>query len=172
MLEPIAPAKNKTDKTVLMVFISLSFPLRPLSLAFVPCDMAAREKIPAKKYCYEEFFAWTQSFKNMDNVLDFCAEEALATLFQPDTVAAAEYFKSYERTLGLEAEKNLCSRCWKALSKISRSMSLHENPSAKHLFQEAEEWLLDKDGEGLFSFENICETLGLHADHIRKGLMI
>ena len=43
----------------------------------------------------------------MDNVLDFCAEEALATLFQPDTVAAAEYFKSYERTPGLEAEKKL-----------------------------------------------------------------
>src|SRR5262249_46871814 len=128
MLEPIAPAKNKTDKTVLMVFISLSFPLRPLSLAFVPCDMAAREKIPAKKILLWEVSASTQSFKNMDNVLDFCAEEALATLFQPDTVAAAEYFKSYERTLGLEAEKNLCSRCWKALSKISRSMSLHENP--------------------------------------------
>src|SRR5215467_13467257 len=49
---------------------------------------------------------------------------------------------------------------------------LARKPRAKHLFQEAEEWLLDKDGEGLFSFENICETLGLHPDHIRKGLMV
>src|SRR5262245_53338294 len=44
-------------------------------------------------------------------------------------------------------------------------------PSGKQLFQEAEEWFLDKSGEGLFSFESICETLGLHPDHIRKGLM-
>ena len=134
--------------------------------------MAAREKIPAKKYCYEEFFASTQSFKNMANVLDFCAEEALATLFQPDTVAAAEYFKSYERTLGLEAEKKLMLAMLESAVEDFQKYVLARKPRAKHLFQEAEEWLLDKDGEGLFSFENICETLGLHADHIRKGLMI
>jgi hypothetical protein len=37
-----------------------------------------------------------QSLKEMDNVLDFCAEEALAALFQPDTVPPAEYLKIYE----------------------------------------------------------------------------
>ena len=42
----------------------------------------------------------------------------------------------------------------------------------KQLFQEAEEWFLDKDGEVLFSFESICETLGLHPDQIRKGLLM
>jgi hypothetical protein len=31
---------------------------------------------------------------------------------------------------------------------------------------------LEKDSEGLFSFESICETLGLYPDHIRKGLMV
>jgi hypothetical protein len=42
------------------------------------------------------------------------------------------------------------------------------NPCGKQLFQEAEEWILDKEGEALYSFKNICETLGLHPDHIRK----
>src|SRR4029450_1612659 len=46
------------------------------------------------------------------------------------------------------------------------------NPRGKQLFQEAEEWFLDKDGEALYSFESVCETLGLHPDHIRKGLMV
>lgn len=49
------------------------------------------------------------------------------------------------------------------------------NPRGKRLFQEAEDWFLDKDGEegeGLFSFENICETLRLHPDPIRKGLIV
>jgi hypothetical protein len=49
---------------------------------------------------------------------------------------------------------------------------LARNPRGKQLFQEAEEWFLDKDSEALYSFENICETLGLHPDPIRKGLMV
>jgi hypothetical protein len=43
--------------------------------------------------------------------------------------------------------------------------------SGKQLFREAEEWFLDKENEAPYSFENICETLGFHPDHIRKGLM-
>src|SRR4030095_5232541 len=49
---------------------------------------------------------------------------------------------------------------------------LARKPRGKQLFQEAEEWFLDKDGEAVYSFESICETLGLHPDHIRKGLMV
>jgi hypothetical protein len=49
---------------------------------------------------------------------------------------------------------------------------LARKPRGKQLFQHAEGWFLEKDGEGLFSFESICETLGLHPDPIRHGLMI
>jgi hypothetical protein len=49
---------------------------------------------------------------------------------------------------------------------------LARNPRGKQLFQEAEEWFLDKETEALYSFENICETLGFHPDYIRKGLMV
>jgi hypothetical protein len=47
---------------------------------------------------------------------------------------------------------------------------LARNPRGKQLFREAEEWFLDKEAEALYSFESICETLGLHPDPIRKGL--
>ena len=43
----------------------------------------------------------------MDMVLDIRAEEALAALFQPDTVASAEYFEIYQRKAGLESEKKV-----------------------------------------------------------------
>jgi hypothetical protein len=46
------------------------------------------------------------------------------------------------------------------------------NAIGKKLFQQAEEWFLQKDSGTRFSFENICETLGLHLDQIRKGLMV
>ena len=37
------------------------------------------------------------------------------------------------------------------------------------LSSEAEEWINSNDN-GIFSFNNVCETLGLHPDIVRKGL--
>lgn len=48
---------------------------------------------------------------------------------------------------------------------------LAETQREKRLFQEAEDWILEKDSEWLFSFENICEVLQLHPDYIRQGLL-
>lgn len=42
----------------------------------------------------------------------------------------------------------------------------------KKLFQEAEDWLLEKNTNWPFSFENICETLQLNPDYIRRGLLV
>jgi hypothetical protein len=42
----------------------------------------------------------------------------------------------------------------------------------KKLFQEAENWILAKNTDWLFSFENICEALQLSPDYIRRGLQV
>jgi hypothetical protein len=42
----------------------------------------------------------------------------------------------------------------------------------KKLFQEAEDWILEKNSDWPFSFENICEALQLNPDYIRRGLMV
>jgi hypothetical protein len=49
---------------------------------------------------------------------------------------------------------------------------LARHTCGKKLFQQAEEWFLEKNNDELFSFVYVCETLGLHPDHIRKGLMV
>ena len=38
-------------------------------------------------------------------------------------------------------------------------------------FDEAEQWILEQEGEWLFSFEQVCSTLGWNPDYVRKGLM-
>jgi hypothetical protein len=48
---------------------------------------------------------------------------------------------------------------------------LSKDEKGMKLFQEAEEWFLEKDSDQLFSFEYICETLGLHPDYLRQGLL-
>lgn len=45
-----------------------------------------------------------------------------------------------------------------------------KDENGRKLFREAEEWFLEKDSDQLFSFEYICETLGLHPDYVRQGL--
>jgi hypothetical protein len=49
---------------------------------------------------------------------------------------------------------------------------LAQRERERRLFREAEEWILERNSDWFFSFENICETLQLHPDYIRQGLMV
>ena len=77
----------------------------------------------------------------------------------------------YKKTLR-EGEERLMLAVLENAVEYFQKYVLARKPKGKQLFQEAEEWFLDKDGETLYSFENICETLGLHPDPIRKGLLV
>jgi len=41
----------------------------------------------------------------------------------------------------------------------------------KALFRDAAEWILEQESEWIFSFENICDTLGINASYLRQGLI-
>ena len=77
----------------------------------------------------------------------------------------------YKKTIR-EGEERLMFAVLENAVEYFQKYVLARKPSGKQLFQEAEEWFLDKENEALYSFENICETLGLHPDPIRKGLMV
>lgn len=77
----------------------------------------------------------------------------------------------YKKTLR-EGEERLMFAVLENAVECFQKYVLARKPSRKQLFQEAEDWFLDKEDEALYSFENICETLGLHPEHIRKGLMV
>lgn len=40
----------------------------------------------------------------------------------------------------------------------------------RRLFIDAERWLMDRDGGGVFAFESVCETLGIEPSCLRAGL--
>jgi hypothetical protein len=42
----------------------------------------------------------------------------------------------------------------------------------RKLFQEAEDWILERNSDWLFSFENSCQALRLNPDYIRRGLLV
>ena len=77
----------------------------------------------------------------------------------------------YKRTIR-DGEERLMFAVLENAVEYFQKYVLARNPGGKQRFQEAEEWFLEKENEALYSFESICETLGLHPDHIRKGLMV
>jgi hypothetical protein len=46
-----------------------------------------------------------------------------------------------------------------------------KDETGRKLFQEAEKWFLDQNSDSICSFSSICETLGLHPDYMRRGLL-
>jgi len=40
----------------------------------------------------------------------------------------------------------------------------------KRVFNEAEEWIMIKDDDWIFSFESVCEMLGFNPEYVRQGL--
>jgi hypothetical protein len=84
-----------------------------------------------------------------------------------DTAAIEKLFKKDIR----EGEEKLMLAVLESAVEYFQKYVLARNPSGKKLFQEAEEWFLEKDIDGLFSFEYICETLQFDPDYIRKGLL-
>ena len=97
-------------------------------------------------------------------------EKAVA-IFQPDILIDAQFQSTYQRRFSLDPERVLM------LAVLQDAVvCFQENLTAtckrkQVMHVEAEEWILDKDKSYLFSFENVCETLGYDAGYMREGLL-
>jgi hypothetical protein len=89
-------------------------------------------------------------------------------MFRPDTVAFAEYFKIYERKPGLEPEKKLMFAVLQNAIACYQSFAYAAAKRPKKQFSETEERFSEEESEWIFSFENICETLGLDPHYLRQ----
>jgi len=113
---------------------------------------------PAESYRYETHQA-------------FNMEERVASLFEPDTLVAAQYFGNLRRKTLLEPEKRLMLAILEDAINCYQDNLLSHHGRARRLFTEAEEWILEKSSDWIFSFRNICETLGFNPEYVRQGLL-
>jgi len=99
-------------------------------------------------------------------------EKMVASLFEPDTVLCAQYLETVCRKNHLLAEQELMLAVLEdAVTCFQKYFGARDEMEMK-LFREAEEWiLLEENSDWFFSFDNICETLDLNPDYIRKGLL-
>ena len=93
-------------------------------------------------------------------------------IFSPDPLSRFQYEKVHGKKhdqADIEALKTLMLAVLEDGIACFQGYYFQPSRTNEKLFQEAEEWIYSKD-EGVFSFNTICETLGLDPARLRKGL--
>jgi hypothetical protein len=93
------------------------------------------------------------------------------SLFEPDALLPIQYFETLRRRIPIEPEKRLM---WAVLEDAIENYQNHfsrRKGKPNGNVGELENWILDSDTRWLFSFDNICETLGIDPQYLRRGLL-
>jgi hypothetical protein len=93
------------------------------------------------------------------------------SLFEPDALLPIQYFETLRRRTPLEPEKRLM---WAVLEDAIETYQNHflcRQGKPNGDVDELEDWILDSDTRWLFSFHNICETLEINPQYLRRGLL-
>ena len=90
-------------------------------------------------------------------------------MFEPDTLLPEQYFSLLGRK-PLQGEKRLLLAMLEDAVHCFQTYLLAKKPHERRLFQESEEWCNSTDGLWLFSFENICDVLGINPGRMRNAL--
>ena len=99
------------------------------------------------------------------------AEEKTGSLFQPDTLVPTQYFEIFRGKAHLEPEESFMLAILEyAVASFQKYIFAHDS-KGKAEFHETEDWILEKNTDWIFSFENICEVLGFNPSYVRQGLL-
>jgi hypothetical protein len=97
--------------------------------------------------------------------------QSVVSLFEPDTLLPSQFFAHFRgRGSAIRGEKRLMLAVLEDAVDCYQKFAFARETRGRELFSEAEEWLFSSDNSWVFAYENICETLELNADYIRRGL--
>jgi hypothetical protein len=110
---------------------------------------------------------WVRGVSQAQTALD----DKVLAVFQPDILISAQYLATYRRRFHLNPEQLLM------LAVLEDAIICFQDHVAatcrrkRLLHLEAEQWIVDEDKSYLFSFENICDSLGFEPTYLRQGLV-
>src|SRR5262245_7384555 len=91
-------------------------------------------------------------------------------LFSEDTQAPLQFLDANKRHTHHEPEKKLMLALLNDAIFCFQHYFGARKRSAKKLFIAAEKWIFQTRNDDLFSFESVCEHLGINPGYLRKGL--
>lgn len=107
----------------------------------------------------------------MNREINLVKEERVSSLFQPDTLLPAQYLETFRKKVRFEPERRLMLAVLKEAIMCFQKYFLAPDDRRRRMFCDAEAWILEEDVDWPFSFDNICEVLGLNPRYVRQGLM-
>jgi hypothetical protein len=103
-------------------------------------------------------------------VRQIAGEEGLGSVtFHDDTLIQAQYQDQLRRSQ-IDPEKRLMLAILQDAVVCYRRNSGAQLGKRRQLFLEVENWIENQESDYLFSFNNICETLGINPDYLMRGL--
>lgn len=93
------------------------------------------------------------------------------TLLEHDAAAPHQYLDTFKRTHYWEPEKMLLLAVLQDAIHCFRRFCAAGDRASQERFREARNWIMVSSHEWVFSFQNICETLGFDAQYVRRGLL-
>jgi hypothetical protein len=96
-------------------------------------------------------------------------EEKHFASFVNDTVISEQFFDTFRRTR-LEPEKALLLAILQDAVHCLEKYKAAKDRVGKERFRDAESWIMEPGNEWIFSFDNVCDLLGLDPQYVRQGL--
>lgn len=91
-------------------------------------------------------------------------------LFQPDVLLPSQFFAAMRKKVPQEPEYRLIVAVLQDAIECFQKHLFARDHKARHLFEDAAEWLASDDREWPYSFISICEVLNLNPEYVRGGL--
>ena len=98
-------------------------------------------------------------------------EEKNASLFHSDPSLYYQYLETLRSRTRLEPERELMLAVLEDAIVCFQQYAFARDGRGRRLFLDAQRWIVEKDCNWPFSFENICFHLGMDPSYIRHGLL-
>ena len=99
------------------------------------------------------------------------AEERLSDLFEPDILLPVQYFAALKRKRFSCGEHRLLVAIMQDAIECFQKHLHARDSKRRQLYIEAEAWINAENDDGTFSFDNVCDLLGMSPEYLRQGLL-
>jgi hypothetical protein len=98
-------------------------------------------------------------------------DDGVYSLFHVDPVIAEQYRATFRPNTHLEPEKELMMAVLQDAVACLHKHRQSADAKGKRLFSATRNWILSENEDWLFSFNNVCETLGFAPGFVRRAIM-
>jgi hypothetical protein len=102
---------------------------------------------------------------------DWALDAKVVLVSQPDALLSDQFFATCRRKAYLEPEKLLMLAVLEDAVACIDKYAGASSGKRNRWFRETVEWIRTEDDEWLFSFNSLCEALGLDAAYVRRALI-